>query len=292
MLPRSAVKPVQALPLLLSGAAERFGLGDRHLALACSSHRGEPAHVAAVAEWLARLGLDASALECGTQEGRASPLHHNCSGKHAGFLTTAVHAGDDPRGYIQPGHPVQRRVTAAMIEVLGDRLSAEPVVDGCGIPLFGVPLSALAVSLIRLVTGAGLDDPVGSAGRRLVGAMRSHPWWIAGRGSSVTDIAIETGGAVVGKSGAEGVYVAAWPDADLGVAIKIDDGARRAADVVIAGVLARLADGIGDRAPSAGRVRRWAQPARSQPMRNAAGRIVGEICATMRPVDSEGPDLP
>ncbi len=292
VVPRSSVKPVQALPLVASGAVERFGLGDRHLALACSSHRGEPAHVAALAEWLARLGLDESALECGVQDGRPSALHHNCSGKHVGFLTTAVHAGEDPRGYIDVDHPVQRRVRDALTDVFGDRLTPEPVVDGCGIPLYGLPLADLASSLIRLISGSGLDDRIASGGRRLVGAMRSEPWWVAGTGSSVTDLSVETGGALVAKSGAEGVFVVAWPEAGLGVAVKIDDGARRAADVVTAGILARLSEPLVDDVPSAGRVRDWATRASSQPLSNAAGRIVGAISATIPSAESWGAGRP
>jgi L-asparaginase II len=128
IFPRSAVKMIQALPLIESGAAERFRLTDEHLALACASHSGEPVHVRAVEAWLAQIGLDGNALECGTHEPfsdsaareliaarqRPSPLHNNCSGKHAGFLTAAHHMNFPIRAYIDKSHPIQRLVTAAL----------------------------------------------------------------------------------------------------------------------------------------------------------------------------------
>ncbi|MGC2602805.1 MAG: asparaginase, partial [Rhodomicrobium sp.] len=117
--PRSAAKPLQALPLIETGAADRFNLTNRELALACASHKGEPAHVAAVEAWLACIGLDPTCLECGVQAPRTAqaaekivrdgtPLnaaYHNCSGKHTGFLTTCMACGDPVQGYIEPGHP-------------------------------------------------------------------------------------------------------------------------------------------------------------------------------------------
>ncbi len=146
---RSAVKPLQALPLVESGAADRFGLGVEELALACASHAGTPLHVAKVASFLARAGLAAADLECGghlptdlasaqalIRAGEApSPLHNNCSGKHAGFLATARHLGEAIRGYIEFDHPVQQRVLAAMGGMTGLDLTRAPRGrDGCGIP--------------------------------------------------------------------------------------------------------------------------------------------------------------
>ena len=136
--PRSASKPLQALPLIETGAADRFNLTDKELALACASHKGEPLHVAAVEAWLARIGLDVSRLECGIQPPGIServirdgaPLtaaYHNCSGKHTGFLTACVACGDPVTGYIDPGHPAQKRVTQALAEMTGCDLSNAPM---------------------------------------------------------------------------------------------------------------------------------------------------------------------
>src|SRR6185436_1012209 len=157
--PRSAVKPLQALPLIESGAADRFGFGDEEIALACASHGGEPPHVAVAARMLARAGLEAGALECGAHwpshqpssqalaRSAAAPsaLHNNCSGKHAGFLCVACAAGVDHCSYVGPSHPVQREVRAALESLTGVGLSEDQCgIDGCAIPTFAVPLTALA----------------------------------------------------------------------------------------------------------------------------------------------------
>src|SRR4051794_13566103 len=137
--PRSAVKPLQALPLVESGAADKYGLGDKELALACASHGGEPAHVEVASRMLARAGLDAGALECGAHwpnhqpssqalaraGGAPSALHNNCSGKHSGFLCVACAAGAEHRGYVKPEHLVQREVRGALESLTGAGLSAD-----------------------------------------------------------------------------------------------------------------------------------------------------------------------
>ncbi|MGA9266967.1 MAG: asparaginase, partial [Rhodomicrobium sp.] len=157
--PRSAVKPLQAIPLIETGAADLFGLTDKELALACASHKGEPVHVDAVNAWLDRIGLGDVALECGIQAPRTpaaakrvilagTPLtaaYHNCSGKHTGFLTACVACGDAPSGYIDPDHPAQKRVTQALAEMTGCDLSAVSLArDGCGVPTYHMPLQSLA----------------------------------------------------------------------------------------------------------------------------------------------------
>jgi L-asparaginase II len=148
VFPRSAVKPLQALPLIESGAADRYGFGDEELALACASHGGEPAHVAVASRMLARAGLDGAALECGAhwpshqaashalaRSGEApSALHNNCSGKHAGFVCVACVSGVDHRGYVAAGHPVQREVRAAIEALTGVGVSEDQCgIDGCSI---------------------------------------------------------------------------------------------------------------------------------------------------------------
>ncbi|MFO1338292.1 MAG: asparaginase [Burkholderiaceae bacterium] len=265
VFPRSAVKGLQALPLVASGAAEHFGLGDEALALACASHNGEPAHAATAAAVLARLGLDDTALECGTHwpyheassrqlaRGRRGPsaLHNNCSGKHSGFVCLgclmALQAGREPaefvRGYVRPEHPVMCEVSAALGAATGVDLAQAPVgTDGCSIPTFGIPLRALALGFARFATGQGLSSGHAAAARRLRQAVARAPFMVAGSGRFDTRVTEHFGERVFCKVGAEGVYCAALPTRGLGVAVKMDDGnTARAAEVVMAAVIAALA---------------------------------------------------
>src|SRR4051812_20566799 len=253
--PRSAVKPIQALPLIESGAAERYGLGDEELALACASHGGEPAHVEVAQRMLVRSGLDASALECGTHwplsqtatqalarsGGAPSALHNNCSGKHSGFLCVACAAGVDHRGYVAATHPVQREVRAALEDLTGVRLSEDRcAIDGCSIPSWAVPLSALAYGFARYGTGRGLAPGRAGAAARLRTAMAAQPYYVAGSGRFCTQIMTRFGARVLVKTGAEGVFCGALPGQGLGIAIKCDDGGTRAAEVTMAAMIARF----------------------------------------------------
>jgi L-asparaginase II len=282
---RSAIKPLQALPLIESGAADRFGLGQKELALACASHHGEGAHLAVIEPWLQRLGLAPSDLECGAhaptnpaaaaallRAGKPpSALHNNCSGKHAGFLTTARHLGEPTRGYIAPDHPVQRRVAAALAEMSGLDLSRAPRgTDGCGIPVIGVPLKGLARAMARMVDPQGVPAARAAAARRLLDAMAAEPLMVSGSAGFATAVLSAAGTAVRLKPGAEGVYCAALPGLGLGLALKIEDGAARAADVAVGAALVRLgALGSAEQAALASRLR--------PPVRNVAGLAVGEL---------------
>lgn len=285
VFPRSAVKPLQALPLIESGAVERLSLSRKEIALACASHRGEPAHVDAVRSWLAAAGLDADALECGAhpplggaaaaalvRQGVApSPLHNNCSGKHAGFLCTAVHLGENPRGYIQADHPVQRRVTAALAEMTGADLVAAPCgCDGCGIPTYAMPLRAVARGMARMADTAGLGPERARAAAVILDAMAAEPFFVEGTASFVTDCMTVAGSTVRLKVGAEGVYAAALPHHGYGIALKIEDGAGRAAELVMASLLRSL--GCFDQE------QQHALDAYLHPVvRNVAGREVGVV---------------
>jgi L-asparaginase II len=253
--PRSALKPIQALPLLETGAADGFALGDEELALACGSHRGEPMHVEKVAAWLAQIGLSAADLECGTHPPRdepsyqallrrgdpASPLYNNCSGKHAGFLTTARWLKEPTRGYIEADHPVQQRVARIAGEMAGLDLARAPRGrDGCGIPVIAVPLHALATAMARLADPSALGEHRRAAVQRILAAMAAAPLLVDGTGGMTTRVMTVASATVRLKPGAEGVFCAALPALGLGVAIKIDDGAGRAADLAMAAVLDRL----------------------------------------------------
>jgi L-asparaginase II len=270
ILPRSAVKPIQALPLLESGAADRFGLTDVQLALACASHDGEPKHIAEIVGWLDRIGLEETALECGASPPghepsvramirsgvEPGPRHNNCSGKHVGLLTTCVHLGYPIAGYTRPDHPIQRdHVTPALAKLCGidaDRLV--PGIDGCGIPVWATPLSGMAQGWARLQ-----HRP---AGARLLSAMRGEAWLVAGSERLCTRIIEAASGDTVVKTGAEGVFGAVVPSRGLGIAIKARDGGRRAADAVIGWILGRL--GV-------------LEPVDTRPHSNWSGTPVGEI---------------
>ncbi|MEO7150478.1 MAG: asparaginase [Burkholderiaceae bacterium] len=263
IFPRSAIKLLQALPLVESGAADALGLGDAELALACASHRGEPAHAQTAAAMLAKAGLDASALECGTHwpyseaaqrelatHGRSpSALHNNCSGKHAGFVCLGCHlagsterARDFVRGYAQPDHAVMRAVTAALQVTTGHDLAATARgIDGCSIPTYAIPLRALALAFARVGSGVGLSTGHAAAARRLRTAVAAAPFMVSGSGRFDSVVMERLGERVACKVGAEGVYCAALPEAGLGVAIKIDDGTTaRAAEVAMAAAIEAL----------------------------------------------------
>jgi L-asparaginase II len=268
VFPRSAVKLLQALPLVESGAADQLDLNDDELALACSSHNGEEAHVRTAMRMLAKAGLDESALECGThwpkhdgamralsRAGREpTALNNNCSGKHAGFLCVAcaVHGhtglGEYCRGYGHPDHPVMREVTAALESVTGFQASRAPrATDGCSIPTFGMALRALSRGFARVGTGVGLRPGQAKAAQRLRAAIARSPFMVAGTDRFDTLVMQQLGERVCCKVGAEGVYCAALPTLGLGVAIKIDDGNNsRAAEVVMAAVIesALALDGV------------------------------------------------
>jgi L-asparaginase II len=256
---RSAIKPLQAIPLVESGAAEAFGLGDAEIALACASHKGEPRHVATVSAWLARIGGTVADLECGThlpggEEAMvellaagetANAVHNNCSGKHSGFLTLARHLGLPTQGYIRFEHGVQQRMLGTLESMTGLDLGAAPRgTDGCGIPVIAVPLGNLALAMARFADPADQPEARQAACARIRAAMAAEPFMISGTDQFCTRVISETAGRALVKTGAEGVFCAALPgevpgDA-LGIALKIDDGAGHAAEVAMAGLLARF----------------------------------------------------
>lgn len=282
---RSAIKPLQAIPVVETGTADRFAFTSRELALACASHGGETAHVDTAAGMLSRAGLSASDLECGAhlpthipsqhaliRAGEAaSPLHNNCSGKHASMLATAVHRKEPTRGYIKPDHPVQRRVLSVLEEMCGLELSSAPRgIDGCGLPQIAIPLSALARAIARFGAPDALPPARAAACRRIAAAMIADPLMIAGTGRFCTRAMEIAAGKAVVKTGAEGMYMAAIPATGLGIALKIEDGAARAAEVLMASLLARFG-GLDD-----------AQQAKLAALlhpqiTNVAGLLVGEI---------------
>jgi len=261
VFPRSAVKPLQALPLVESGAADSYGLGAEELALACASHSGEPGHVAVASRMLALAGLDESALRCGAHwpihqpsvhalvrsGGVARAIHNNCSGKHAGFLCVACALGADREHYLQPAHPVQRAVKE-VLEALGETVLSADVcaTDGCSAPTWAMPLRALALAFARFGCGANMTAERARAAARLRAACCAHPWHVAGTGRFCTTVMQAFGERVLVKTGAEGVYAAALPQLGFGVAVKCDDGSGRAAEVMLATTLDLLLNNDAD----------------------------------------------
>jgi L-asparaginase II len=279
--PRSAIKAMQAIPLLTTGAADRFGLTPQELALACASHTGTRRHTETAAAMLAKAGRDVVCLECGTHwpssttaaralaaaGGAPSALHNNCSGKHAGFVCTAVATGRDPAGYVGADHPTMRAVIAAVAVCTGAAVgAADRAIDGCSIPTFMTPLRAIATGFARFGTGQGLPAEFAVAAARLRAAVAAYPFMVAGEGRFDTEVMQALGEAVFVKGGAEGVVAGALPGLGLGFALKIDDGAARAADTAAAALLVRLL------AP-ADVLDRWALVK----LRNWNGLAVGEL---------------
>ncbi|MEM7499268.1 MAG: asparaginase [Pseudomonadota bacterium] len=252
ILPRSAAKMIQALPLVESGAADAARLGTERLALACASHSGAPMHVERVTAWLADIGLGEEALRCGAHapldpaarralRAAGDPntqIHNNCSGKHTGFLTLGRHLGAGPE-YIALDHPVQRSVREAVAETCGEE-PAGYAIDGCSAPNFAVSLAGLARAMAGFARPAerfsGLRR---TAAARLRDAMAAHPALIAGEERANTRLMRAASVPLTLKSGAEGVFVAILPGPGFGIAVKIDDGSDAAAQAAIAALLVR-----------------------------------------------------
>jgi L-asparaginase II len=237
---------------------------------------------------LAKAGLGEAALECGThwpsnhdatialaRTGRTpNGLHNNCSGKHAGFICTCVHTGIDPRGYVAAGHRLQELVRDTMEDVTGAPHGAgNRATDGCSIPTYAIPLKNLAIGFAKMATGQGLSPGRAKAARRLFAACMTEPFYVAGTGRADTALMQVAPGRIFVKIGAEGVYCGAVPELGLGIALKCEDGAGRAAEAMIATVLAKLLRS--DEVLSA-RLDRLA----NQPITSRIGAEVGSIRAT------------
>jgi L-asparaginase II len=253
--PRSAVKFIQALPFLESGAADYCHASFPELALAAASHTGQAQHIAVARAWMERLGLNETHFACGAhfpydpeasavlvRSGAApSPLHNNCSGKHLAMLATALARREPLVGYHEPSHPVQQRVRDILAELTGEDLAeALPGVDGCSLPTWPVSLAGLARAMALIADARGLRVVRQSAIRRLRNAIVNHPLLIGGLGTLCSTVIARKGVEIYVKGGAEGVFCAAMPELGVGLALKIDDGARRAAEVALGAILRYL----------------------------------------------------
>lgn len=247
--PRSAIKMIQALPLVASGAAE--GLSDRRLALACASHQGAAIHTDEVTHWLGELGLSEADLRCGPQvpddreakhgliraDGAPDQRHNNCSGKHTGFLMLAQQLGGGPE-YVDPAHPVQQAVLEAFEAVTGET-SPGVCIDGCSAPNPACTMTGLARAMAWFATAETREDAMSRAALRIARAMHGFPEMVAGERRACTELMRAMDGVVI-KTGAEAVFTGIVPALGLGIAIKIADGGTRGSNAAIAHVLARL----------------------------------------------------
>ena len=251
--PRSAIKPLQAMTLVQCGAVEHFGLSNREIALACASHSGEQKHVDAIRKWLGKIDVSESSFECGSQPSShrttridmirngltPGAIYNNCSGKHAGFMTIAKLKGEPIEGYTDRSHPVQQRVLATVEELTGEAISTQiGGLDGCGIPVVGISLLAIARAFAFMVSGNFKLSSQAMAAQRIIAAMTQFPDLVGGENRFCTVVPNITRGQILIKVGAEGVYAGMTTGTRrLGFALKIDDGSRRAAEVAIGAVI-------------------------------------------------------
>ena len=293
---RSSAKPFQALPLLLTGAADHFGFTEREVALACASHNGEPIHTEIAASMLKKLGLGPEALKCGVHEPYSveaaaalrargeepNVLHNNCSGKHAGMLAVALQLGAPIENYDSPASPVQKAI-ADVIAKFSDVAVTDMAVgiDGCGAPIFGITMKAMALAYARLVAPPeNFDKATRDACERVVHVMTTYPELIGGTSDRLdTEMMRAARGRVVSKVGAEGVYTAGinpckeWPKG-LGLALKIEDGDdKRARPTVVIECLRQLGVLRDESLESLARYAFF-------PVTNRRGDVVGEITAS------------
>ncbi len=284
---RSAIKPLQAIPLVESGAAEAYGLSPAEIAIACASHDGEARHVACVEAWLPRIGCSIEDLECGAHlpyhaasmiallRSGADPTaaYNNCSGKHTGMLTLAKHMGVETNGYINYEHPVQQRILGVLETMCGLDLGDAPRgIDGCGIPVIGIPLGNIALGMARMADPSSQPEARQAACKTILSAMADEPFMVAGSTRFCTRAMEATAGRALIKTGAEGVYCGAIPELGLGFALKVDDGATRGAEVATGQILQKLGI-IGE--AQATSLSELLEP----PLFNRAGTRVGQVRA-------------
>lgn len=252
---RSAAKPMQAVPIIESGAVERFSLNQQDLAIFTASHSGEDEHRETVYTLLNKIGLNLSYLKCGThlplhrstakllQEKGLKPdvLHCSCSGKHSAMLTLAQQKGWNIEGYYNIDHPVQQKILETVSQISGvDKADVVIGIDGCGVPVFGIPVYNMALAYARFVKPTDLDLLRQQACNKLSNAMVSYPQLVAGTGRFCNELMKITKGKIVAKDGNEGVFCLGIPAKGWGMAVKIEDGHVRALAPAVIGILEQL----------------------------------------------------
>ncbi len=282
---RSAAKPMQALPVVESGAAAYYNLSQKELALIMASHSGQDEHVRIGMDIMEKLGLSADALKCGThfplhkkssvklvQEGKSpSVFHCTCSGKHAGMLALVKYHHWEEEGYYLPEHPVQKLMLATVRSFAGLREGEIIVgVDGCGVSVFGMPLYRMALAYARWAKPDDCSAERAQACRTLHEAMLNNPVIIAGAGRLATEIMNITGDKLLVKDGNEGIICVGVPGKGWGIAVKIEDGDMRALGPVIISVLQEL--GLLTEEES-----EMLKPYARKKIKNYRGETIGEI---------------
>ncbi|MCR4441568.1 MAG: asparaginase [Peptococcaceae bacterium] len=282
---RSAAKPMQAVPVVESGAAKRFGFTTEELALIMSSHNGEEEHVRVGMQVMEKIGLGPEHLRCGThpplhkrsageleKKGQVPTVFHcTCSGKHAGMLALARHLGLSLHDYYLPDHPVQK----LMLQAVADFACLKPAeiitgTDGCGVPVFALSLERMALAYARWAKPSGFGQERKEACLTLQRAMTSHPFLLAGTGRLASEVMKVTGNKLVMKDGTEGIFCLGVPGKGWGIAIKAEDGHTRALGPVVVEILRQL--GL----ITAGEYERLLPYARQQ-LKNYRGENVGEV---------------
>ncbi|WP_415061912.1 asparaginase [Bdellovibrio sp.] len=253
-LPRSAIKMLQALPLIESGAADKYGLEDKHIALACASHRGEKDHLQALQQWAEKVQIKESSYICGPhlpldetsshemiRRGQSPTVFcNNCAGKHSALITTCLHLGEDPAGYEKYEHNAQKRLRKILTETMRvDHSKVAAGIDGCGIPTYAVPLQAMATGMSTFINPK--ETPARKAAcERILRAVKAFPFYVSGSDNFTTAVIEKSQGRAIVKGGAEGVFCGVLPEKRVAFAIKASDGAGRAAQVAAASLLLQL----------------------------------------------------
>ena len=284
IFPRSAIKMIQAIPLLESGAASYHRLPPQYLALACSSHQGSPMHTKSLKKWLIEIGLTVNDLKCGVQPpfdkeerqklrdtgSKPSQLHNNCSGKHIGFLTYSKYHRMD-LDYTHSDHPLQRKIQTVLEELSGESICNFGI-DGCSAPNFMCSLRGLASAMYNLTEPKRLGTTRSKSVEAILQGMQNYPLLVAGEGRACSELMMAARTPIIIKTGAEGVFVAVLPKNRIGVALKIVDGSTRAAEAAIALILVRL--GVLSEDHPTVRKRLFCE------IRNWDGRLTGKISPT------------
>lgn len=283
---RSSIKMFQVMPFVEAGGVDHFNITGEELALCTASHGGEPFHVAAARSILAKAALTEDALACGAHLPLYEPaahaliaagepparIHNNCSGKHAGMLACCVMQQWPTDAYYRPAHPLQQRIRTTLERWMRvDSAEIDQGVDGCGLPTFALPLDAVSEGCARFAAAA-LDS--GSPASRIFAAMTTHPEFVAGTGQLDTDLMRAAGGRLFAKVGAEGFYCVGVPSMKVGVALKADDGAKRAVECALLAVLHHVGALTGAELDG---LRRFAEPK----LINTRNEIVGAIRARL-----------
>ncbi len=284
--PRSAIKMLQALSLVESGAMEKFGLDEKMLAMACASHMGEKHHMETLNQWMEKIKFSEAGFRCGPaypgheptqfemirRGAKPSPLIHNCSGKHLGIVSTCLAMGEDPTNYHLPTHKAQVRIRKNLSDLMRVSLDTMPLgSDGCGIPTYGIPLQAIAVGASSFFSReASISNSRSQALQRILHAWRNNPRYVSGTDNFSTVLAETTKGNALLKSGAEGAFVGLMPEKKLAFALKVADGAKRAAEVAAA-LLFKQFGGLTDQQYQ--ELKAWTMPT----LKNSRGEDIGSI---------------